>query len=114
MYHYFNNDKLEKVIKTSSDKIDAQCTSVHQKSSSLKSREGDPPNSLENTVGKVIHHFHVDYYVKKVIHTTSHFVWITFLETVKAKFFTLSNASLRPPITKICETKFKSMKCNIK
>ena len=94
MYQHFNNDKLEKVIKTSSDKIDAQCTSVHQKSSSLKSREGDPPNSLENTVGKVIHHFHVDYYVKKVIHTTSHFVWITFLETVKAKFFTLSNASL--------------------
>ena len=99
MYQYFNNDKLEKVIKTSSDKIDAKCTSVHSKPSSLKSREGDPPNSLGNTIGKVIHHFHVDYYVKKVIHTTSHFVWITFLETVKAKFFTLSNASLnRPPV----------------
>ena len=72
MYQHFNNDKLEKVIKTSSDKIDAQYTSVHQKSSSLKSWEGDPPNSLENIVGKVIHHFHVDYYVKKVIHTQLH------------------------------------------
>ena len=98
MYKHFNNDKLEKVIQTSSDKIDAQCTSVHQKSSSLKSREGDPPNSLGNTIGKVIHHFHVDYYVKMVIHTTSHFVWITFLETgVNADFFTLYNASLVRP-----------------